>query len=156
MTNEHRIGQAKGSKRQFESGLNAIFTDARNISVQMVQDAQSYADEIQRVLSHLDKVHSRQISACQVMTAQPKTIGERIDSQLSVNSSSLDELTVKRVQLNDTMENNARGHSAHMRKARMRFMRSMQRRLDERREQQQLISDATAFIKHYKSLVLTA
>lgn len=40
---EHRIGQAKGSKRQFESGLNAIFTDARNISVQMVQDAQSYA-----------------------------------------------------------------------------------------------------------------
>ncbi|KAL4067762.1 hypothetical protein J3A83DRAFT_3739253 [Scleroderma citrinum] len=153
MTSERSINDRTLKERPFGSKLCSAFADARVVSDRIVQDVQLYADEIQNVLSRMEELYLRKQDTRQAMIAQMKT--SHFDNLILANTSLLDQLVDLRTQVMETVEDAAQSQSARMQKVRRRLVKNAQRWSDEKREQQRLMTDATAFIKHYKSLIAT-
>ncbi|KAH0830701.1 hypothetical protein J3R83DRAFT_2179, partial [Lanmaoa asiatica] len=81
---------------------------------------------------------------------------EKFDSLFSTYSSLLNELAPWRMRVIREGGEATRIQSVRMRKSRKDMMNAAKRRLDEGREKQQLATDASELIKHYKALIMAA
>ncbi|KIM55048.1 hypothetical protein SCLCIDRAFT_30659 [Scleroderma citrinum Foug A] len=155
MATEHNIDgrTQQRAERPFESKLSSAFADTRGISHRTVQDVQQYADEIQNALSRLEEHHLRKQDTHQAMMAQMKASHEQFNNLVLASTSALNQLIAQRTQVLEAVEGTAQSQSARMKKIRKNLVKNAQRWSDEKREQQRLMTDTTAYIKHYKSLI---
>ncbi|KAF8844822.1 hypothetical protein BDN67DRAFT_1007631 [Paxillus ammoniavirescens] len=87
------------------------------------------------------------------MRAQAKTNEEKFEALFSTYPSLLDDLVPWRMQVIQAGQEMTQAQSAQMRKSRKNMMNAAKRGLDEGREKQRLVADASELIKHYKALI---
>ncbi|KAI6028533.1 hypothetical protein F5J12DRAFT_889055 [Pisolithus orientalis] len=148
-----KYNSGKKAECPLDSRLRALFTDAHDISERMVQEARFYADEIQRTLTHLEEFHRQKQGTHQVTVTRMEENDAPFKSLFSANPANLDKLVTQRRLVMETLEDDVRSQSTRMRKVRKRLLKTAERRSNEQREQQRLITDASIFIKHYKALI---
>jgi septum formation topological specificity factor MinE len=114
------------------------------------------SDEILGLLGQLEELHLRKHAGCQIIKEHPNMNKEKFDNLLSTYSTLLNELAPWRLQVIQAGEEATQVQSAQMRKSRKDIMNAAKRRLDEGREKQQLATDASELMKHYKALIMAA
>ncbi|KIK93672.1 hypothetical protein PAXRUDRAFT_500919 [Paxillus rubicundulus Ve08.2h10] len=145
-------GKPKKSEQAFESRINTAFTVTREASEKTSRDTNSYADAVQKSLSRLEELHARKRAASQIMKAQARI--NEFENLFSTYPSLLDDLVPCRMQVIQAGQEMTQAQSAQMRKSRKNMMNAAKRGLDEGREEQRLVADASELIKHYKALIL--
>ncbi|KAG8217647.1 hypothetical protein J3R82DRAFT_5800 [Butyriboletus roseoflavus] len=94
------------------------------------------------------------ISSCHSDGCFDRIVQEKFDGLFSTYSSLLNELGPWRTQVIQAGEEATQVQSVRMRKSRKNMMNAAKRRLDEGREKQQLATDASELMKHYKALIM--
>ncbi|KAI6005819.1 hypothetical protein EDD15DRAFT_675515 [Pisolithus albus] len=150
-----RKSDATGRRVEFpsDSRLRAVFTDARDISERIAQEARLYADDVQSTLARLEELHRQKQSMHEATVTRVGESDEPFRNLFSANPPYLDKLVAQRRLVMETLEDTVRNQSTRMRKVRNRLLKTAKQRLNEQREQQRLITDASVYIKHYKALI---
>ncbi|KAI9571405.1 hypothetical protein HD554DRAFT_180687 [Boletus coccyginus] len=142
------------SEKTFEVKITSAFTVMRDDLERTTRETNTYADKILGLLGQLEDLHLRKNAGCHIIKEHPNK--EKFENLLSTYSSLLNELAPWRTQVIQAGEEATRVQSARMRKSRMDIMNAAKRRLDEGREKQQLATDASELMRHYKALVMAA
>ncbi|KAG6376281.1 hypothetical protein JVT61DRAFT_2259 [Boletus reticuloceps] len=106
------------------------------------------------LLGQLEELHLRKHAGFQIIKGHPDMNKEKFDNLLSNYSSLLNELAPLRMRVIQEGEGATQVQSARMLKSRKELMNAVKRRLDEGREKQQLATDASELMKHYKALMM--
>ncbi|KAF8559711.1 hypothetical protein OG21DRAFT_1502940 [Imleria badia] len=118
------------------------------------KETSTFGDTILGLLSQLEELHLRKHARFQIIKEHPHMNKEKFDDLLSTYSSLLNDLAPRRMQAIQAGEEANQVQSARMRKSRKDIMNGAKHRLDEGREKQQLATDASELMKHYKALIM--
>ncbi|KAF9246388.1 hypothetical protein BU15DRAFT_58451 [Melanogaster broomeanus] len=90
----------------------------------------------------------------QNMKGQARMNKDKFEDHMSTYSSLLEDLVPWRMQVVQAGQEMTQAQSTRLRKSRKQMLNAAKRDLDEAREKQRLVADASDFIKHYKALIL--
>jgi len=120
------------------------------------RETNTYADEILGLLAQLEESHLHKCETFQALKEHPNMSKEKFNNLFSTYSSLSDELAPWRMQVVQAGEEATQVQSTRMRTSRKNMVNAAKRRLDEGREKQQLVVDASELMKHYKALITAA
>ncbi|EGO21130.1 hypothetical protein SERLADRAFT_410626 [Serpula lacrymans var. lacrymans S7.9] len=133
-----------------------LFSKARENAVILTKDIDVYADQIHATIEKLFDLHSASQKNIDELMTHFKLLNESFESQLSIYPHFSEDVVSRRIAQSDAAYYTLQAQSAENRKSRMKLMKNTKDRMDESKERQSLAVDASALIKHYKSLLIVS
>ncbi|KZT71265.1 hypothetical protein DAEQUDRAFT_724209 [Daedalea quercina L-15889] len=138
----------------FQTKKNALFTEVRKNVDTIVREGAVYIDQCKARLAELKAQEISQEKNLQDLSALWQNQEDTVRSLLKTYPTLIEDLSHRRAaQTNDASEM-VEAHAQERQESRKRLIHLAKARADEILERQKLATDATAFIKHYKALLL--
>ncbi|KAH7923476.1 hypothetical protein BV22DRAFT_1036259 [Leucogyrophana mollusca] len=155
-TSEKQRGGNTKTMQSAQEKANVLYAQAREDASKFTQDANAYADQIQ---DSIDKIKDQRATHVRILASVQKCHegnDELFESLFSGYPSLLEDTVRWRIREGESANKAVRSHATELHKSRMKLITNAKSYLDEGREKQRLAMDVSAFIKHYKALILSS
>ncbi|TFK54623.1 hypothetical protein OE88DRAFT_1653027 [Heliocybe sulcata] len=137
----------------FQSQKKSMYAEARRNGDLVVQEGVAYIQQCKEQLKELKSQESSYDIVFPELMQMWKAHDEAVHSLLSLYPPFFDDLSQRRSEEIDAASSMLEAHEEERVKSRRRLMKKAKARLDEGLENQKIATDASALIKHYKSLL---